>query len=120
MMINPNFYPFISMSICLIALALIFSHHNVSKSLREFVSYSMYYIYGFTCLFLNYYYLLSINYFVRYNSDTFYSIKVLVFLMICFGSPRIYDSMWNILVYKPNYMRLWILIYNSTLFFFCF
>ena len=117
MTFNPNLYGFITVSLILIILSIVFSHYNLPKLLREFFAYSMYYIYGFNLLFLNYYYLFSINYFVKPGNNFSYSVKILIFLIICFGSPRIYDSMYNLFLHKANYMRLWILFYNGILFF---
>ncbi len=120
MIFNPNLYSFLSISIILTILTIALSHYNVPKLLRESVAYSMYYIYGISLFLLNDYYLLSLNYYVKTESYSLYSVKILVFLLICFGSPRIYDSMWNIFCYKPNYMRLCVLLYNGILFSFAY
>ncbi len=109
-----------ALSTFLIVLTVLLSHYNVPKLLRELVSYSMYYIYGISLFMLNEYYLLSLNYYVKNGSYFLYSVKILVFLLVCFGSPRIYDSMWSIFCYKPTYMRLCVLTYNGILFFFAY
>ncbi len=120
MIFNPNLYGFMTVSSFLIILTVILSHYNVPKLLRELVAYSMYYIYGISLFLLNDYYLLTLNYYVKNGSDSLYSLKILVFLLVCFGSPRIYDSLWSMFCYKPHYMRLCVLIYNGILFFFAY